>query len=293
MACTQGSVHAKFVWNAVTLPTSKTQFAYDLNGDGVADNALGNALQTLAAFGPSPQANQNAAIAGGKGLTLTDVVSSDSTFTTDGCAQTTLLPADDKDAPDFSGSGTFTPTAGAASSLFPGALGASAFASPAVATATDPITVPLKVAFLASAVPMPLVGAHLVFTHVAAGLSQGQLNGAIRNSDVQTILMPLLAAGINAQYQANPSPQLKFVFDNGGTASPGCASTCANPDGTCAVKNDGKIDTCEVTTNSIVGPLFQPDVQLYQNGIFARNPLNTVKDAFSIGIGFTAVPASF
>jgi hypothetical protein len=37
-----------------------------------------------------------------------------------------------------------------------------------------------------------------------------------------------------------------------------------------------------------------PDVQIYDaNGNYAPNPLNTVKDSLSVGIGFTAVAANY
>jgi hypothetical protein len=105
----------------------------------------------------------------------------------------------------------------------------------------------------------------------------------ILNDEVQ--VMPLTSQAM----------QLLSIFDNGGKSDAACSSgTCKNPDGSCAVGQDGKIDTCEVGTNGLVQNLLAPDVQMFDDaGNYHANPSNTKKDALSVGFGFEAVPATF
>jgi hypothetical protein len=65
--------------------------------------------------------------------------------------------------------------------------------------------------------------------------------------------------------------------------------------GTCAQAGDGVISTCEVATNSIIKNILAPDVQMFSNDglTYAPNPANTHKDSLSVGVGFTAVKATF
>jgi hypothetical protein len=127
----------------------------------------------------------------------------------------------------------------------------------------------------------------------------GQLNGFISNSDVQTKLIPAIAASYTAMVSADPgsiqSMQILTIFDNGGTADPACSGVCKNPDGSCAVSGDKVVSSCEVASNSIIKNVLNPDVQMFSNGgtVYAPNPANTQRDSLSIGLGFAATKASF
>jgi hypothetical protein len=59
--------------------------------------------------------------------------------------------------------------------------------------------------------------------------------------------------------------------------------------------NDHRIDPCEVAQNAQIQSLFAPDVQIFSadGTTYAPNPQNAHKDSVSVGLGFTAVPASF
>jgi hypothetical protein len=89
--------------------------------------------------------------------------------------------------------------------------------------------------------------------------------------------------------------QVRQLFDTGGTPDPTCAGmTCRNSDGTCAAKNDAKIDYCEVATSPIIKNLLPPDIQLTDGmGHYMPNPANTTRDSWSVGLGFGAVAATF
>jgi hypothetical protein len=54
-----------------------------------------------------------------------------------------------------------------------------------------------------------------------------------------------------------------------------------------------KITPEEIKANRTIGPILNADIQVMQNGMW--NPLAppVMKDAWSLGIGFTSVKASF
>jgi hypothetical protein len=63
----------------------------------------------------------------------------------------------------------------------------------------------------------------------------------------------------------------------------------------CAKKGDGKIDLCEVSTNSIIVNALDPDVQMFSDDGLTYHPSsdNTHRDSLSLGVAFTAVKAKF
>ena len=137
--------------------------------------------------------------------------------------------------------------------------------------------------------PFELNGVHVQLTASAKGLMTGQLNGSMKNSYVQSTLIPAIAQSLTAQVQADPSSaqsrQVESIFDTGG---------CTNPDGSQARASDFTISTCEVAQNSVIQNLLAPDVQIYDSqGRYAPNPANTTRDSLSVGFAFTAVPARY
>lgn len=293
-----GSVRAQYVWNNVLMPMQRQDYAIDLNGDGRTDNQLGNIEGALAGQGMDVQGQATQAVQSGQCLTLVDEHADD--LMNDACAATSVLSAQTMASPDFSGAGHFTPD-GSMPGSFAGPIVASRFTSePPPATAEVPVIVHLRLPLLGAVSPVDVVGARVTYVRSAGGtLMMGQLNGAIRNKDVQTKLLPNLAASLTAQVQADPSSstsmQLLSLFDNGGKADAACAAaTCKNPDGSCAVKGDQKIDTCELASSGLIQNVLAPDVQLFDAaGNYHPNPANTNKDCLSIGVGFTAVGATF
>lgn len=85
-----------------------------------------------------------------------------------------------------------------------------------------------------------------------------------------------------------------MLFDTGGDPDPSCTSACKNPDGTCAVKGDKKIDVCEVTSNATIKSLLLPDVQLFTTSDpYDPSAANTTKDSLSLGLSFCCTQASY
>jgi hypothetical protein len=74
-----------------------------------------------------------------------------------------------------------------------------------------------------------------------------------------------------------------------------CDADCVQTRTTFDLNHDGHITVDEVSgAHTVLGSLLVPDVALFDaNGNWAPDPTNAVKDSFSLGVGFQAVPASF
>lgn len=281
----------KAVAATIVLPTSRTDLAADLDGDGRPENAYGAILGVLAAQGLAPQAMQDAAVLKGDAIVLVNEDSVDPAFASDpGSAVGRILRGVAQPNPDYSGAGTFSlDTAG----------GVAAFQGPIVqgvftATETDAPTTPLPLMPVLAGATLPLYAARLTLTNASGGLVSGQINGAWKASDVQTILLPALAVTLNQGIAANPSAQstqsLKQLFDDGD----GSGGACTNPDGTTSPPNDGVIGVCELAGNTLLASLFAPDVQLFDaSGRYAPVAGGPNKNGLSVGVGLTLASAQF
>jgi hypothetical protein len=282
------------------LPQQRADFALDLNGDGIADNQYGALVAAFTSQGGNSQGAMSAAVASGANLVLVTAAAHDPLFTTDACAGATLLagvkPAT---APRYDGTDVFTVDSSIAVSQFAGPIVAGRFDSANPATATAPPSASVTLVFGLVPIRVTLIGAHLSLQRDSAGNTTGQLNGAIRGSDLQTVVVPQFTQALNATLASDPtgatSQQILAVFDNGGSiADPACGTTCRNPDGSCAVAGDKIISLCEVSTNSLVRPVLTPDVQMFAaDGSYKPNPANTAKDSLSVGVALTLVRASY
>jgi len=300
-----GTNKAQYVVSTVTVPMMKSDFSIDLNGDTRVDNQLGQIIGTLSAQGLNVQDGVNQALSGGSLILLLAETSTDATFQSDSCATTTLQLGKEimKPAmPDFSGHGTFMADPAQMSSTFNGPIAGGKFNSAPPSTTSKPVTASVLLPLVAGEAPIniTLQGAHLVFTRKTDGtVTGGALQGGIKNMDVQTQIVPAVASLLtnklmNDMPQTSTDAQIKSLFDTGGKADPACNGACKNPNGTCAVVMDNKIDICEVSTNNLVQSLLAPDVQLFDaSGAYKPNKDNTTKDSLSLGLGFGAVAATF
>jgi len=302
-----GTNKAQYVTNAVMVPQQRSDYAIDLNGDGRVDNQLGNIIGALEGQMLHVQDGVNAATTDGTLIVLMTETSSDAAFQSDSCATAQVQVGQTQAMPDYSGSGHFTVDSGQQGGTFNGPIKLGKFSSAPPATTTHPIEVDIKLPLVSGADPVTLKvnGAHLQFTRGADGkITGGQLNGAIKNSDVQTQIIPNVAALLTKKIKDDSTPpnmlssgdmQILSIFDNGGKADAACtAGTCKNPDGTCATKGDNKIDICEVSTAGLIQNVLAPDVQMFDaSGAYAPNKDNTMKDSLSLGLAFTAVGATF
>ncbi len=307
-----GTNSAQYVVNSVLVPSASAKdYGIDLNGDTRVDNQLGQIIVTLAGQGLNVQDGVNQALMGGDLILLVKESSTDASFMSDSCATSTLQLGQKAPMPDFSGMGHFTPDGTQTPATFNGPITGGKFNSAPPATTTHPVTAQVTLPLVAGQTPVPIVlqGAHLQYTRSGTGLMSGQLQGGIKSSDVQSNIVPAVASLLTNKLQTdNPQTstdmQISSLFDTGGKADPACAAgTCKNPTtgmdplnraGQCAVKGDKIIDVCEVSTNGLVTNLLAPDVQLFNSaGMYQPNKDNTMKDSLSVGLGFTAVGATF
>jgi hypothetical protein len=256
--------------------TEANAVAIDLNGDGHAENQLGLLFSTLGSIGFDVSAAVNA----GTVVYLLRVTSNDPAFQTDAAARAEWFVGEPTapTPPDFTGGGSFRTDGAYAPGTFIAPLAGANFMSANPATTNAPVDVPLSLV-IGDGFVVPLHGARLAFTVASGGLMQGQLNGSIREVDVQSIIVPSIANLLN-QIVAGGGSQASDVltlFDTG------CSGVGAN---------DGVIAVCEVSTNNLMGPMLTADVDIYaEDGSYAPNPLNTGKDSLSFGMRFDAANA--
>jgi hypothetical protein len=293
-ACTE----AKFVTNVFNMPQqspASANYSYDLNGDGKRDNAFLGLVTALKSQGLGVQNFVDTAVAGGNDLILIGAFSN--------CGAATFDNARPHPSPDFSGSGSFMRDTSLPSATFSGGFAGGVFSSAPTASATTPVSFTIELALLgAQSVQLPLSAAHVTFAQSATQLSAGQLNGCVKKSDIQTTLVPALAKDLDATVRANPtsstSQGILGLYDTG----TGCTGTDYNYNATDtafdtsspAAAGDGLIALCEVANNGLTKSLLRPDVQMFaSDGSYAPNPANTTPDCMSIGLGFSAVSATF
>jgi hypothetical protein len=168
-------------------------------------------------------------------------------------------------------------------------------------------------------VRLPLHATRLLLGPEGDVRASGQINGAVREDDLQNIFVPYMAGVLTRFAKGNST--LLDVFDTGGTPLPG--DNCMNSDGTpscrnhgsagadldqCAQKGDRVISTCEAATNSETKNVAAPDVQLFDSTLtqdangrsvlqigntYQPSAANLARDSVSIGLGFTAVKAAY
>ena len=291
-----GTTQIRYVINKLTLPQARSDFAIDLNGDFRADNQLGNIVGALQAQNLDAQAGVDMSVATGTAVELFRLISFDPALQGDAMPQFTAYLGLPQPNPSFNGNGIFNVDPNGHGADFVGQLAGGKYSSDNPVTTQRPVALTLKVALFGSApLALPLNGTHIQFStgmdqsSGAPGLLSGQLQGSIKKKDIDTVLVPGIAAMLTAQIKADPngagSKQIEAIFDSG---------NCTNLDGSQAKAGDGRIDDCEVGTNSIIMNVLAPDVQIYDAmGAYAPNKTNQVRDSLSVGFGFTAVRCRF
>ena len=273
----------QLVISAVTLPVNRAQYAVDVDGDGKPEDQFGGVVGFLKTAGFNLQTNIDSTIAVGDGLNLLSLASIDKTFMMDNGAQLTMYTALAQNPPDFTGSGTFAIDKTVPKGVLNGDLENSYFLS------LDPLSIPspatvyihLVLAHLQNMTPvainMPLVGARIQLTNQGMGMWQGQLNGGLHQTDIDTILIPGLTMALDETEQ-----------------EPGCPMECQQVKAQFDTNMDGHVTLEEVRNNILVQTLLKPDVQLFDmNGKWHPTVGAPNADSISIGVGFNAVGASF
>jgi len=289
-SCIDGTAKtSKYVINALKMPAKASDYALDLNGDNLPDNHLGDIVNILKTQNIDLQASSAMALEQGELLMLLDYKAAGN-LDEDTCAQTTISGgAKPASPPLLDGTDVLTVDSTLTAGTFVGATKNMLFNSSSPLTTTTPVTFTLKIPLAIGSPPVKLrvTAGQITFVHVNGRLSQGQIHGAVKKTQFDDEVMPALTALLNQEIAANvPSKQMILdQFDTG---------NCNAPDGTPAVAKDGKIDLCEVSTNALVQLVLNADVALFDSaGNYAPDPTNNTPDSVSIGLGFTAIGASF
>ncbi|HEX2571200.1 MAG TPA: hypothetical protein VH877_16705 [Polyangia bacterium] len=287
----------QFVANRILLPTGSgtATYSFDLNGDGNPENKLGSIIGALAAgLSLDVQGPVDAAVNAGQAVLLFNVQSTDASLASANNVGTTVyLGNQAANPPRFDGTDTFTVDPAVSGGVFLGKIAGSRFTSNNPATTKlAPVTVDLNlpIASAGTTLQVRLNGAHVQWrSNGATGLVEGQVNGSLKVSDLQTTVLPGVAALLNSLVQPAGCPppsgstakSILDVLDKGG-----CTGAAAN---------DCRIDVCELATNPLLQTVLTPDIQVYASNGTTYQPCKTgcTNDSISVGVGFTAVKATF
>lgn len=288
----------------LTLPSSSggKSFAADLDGDGRPDNQLKSILDTLALGGFELQTSLDQAIADGALVNL--IALRTAKTDTSPCVGVLLGQAEPRKTgqprPKFDGTDMFTlglkPPALLAGKLAAGMLSTTA---PKDQKATEEQVFELRLALSGLDLTLPLRGAHIEGTLEADGVNwrirNGALHGAISQQDVDGRLLPGIADGLTKLIHSDPfsstTQTLINLFESKtGTASVTkcmvAASCCRTSPTTCTILP-------EEVKNSPIGGVLAPDVHVLDDkGKWAPVPRGT-PNGLSVGVGFSAISASF
>lgn len=300
-ACTdpQGTDYT-YVVNDVQVPTTlpeATEIALDLDGAAPdKDNALGKVLATLAG-----QANIDVTTAVSEALNRGDVILlvdvKTESLATAACAGVGVyLGANPNPAPcdgvddlvcgnHLDGTGTFDIAADSPTdTTINGQIVGGKFA---LGPNDKPGNFTIELNLLeGNPITLNLVGARVEIQSVAeTGLMSGVLGGAITQADLQTSILPTVETLVDDA----------VAVDCAGAAPPCCTAGSAgetiinlfDADDSCDISLD------EIQNNDLIKTLLAPDVDLL-DAAGALNPnVDGEAESLSLGLGFSAVPATF
>ncbi len=298
-----------YVIDEVLLPVTANQTAqYALNIDwdlqNLGDNRLGQVLSTLASFGGLTfQPDMDARLARGEVIHLLDL---QATSLTDAsyAGLWSMVGADPVPAPcngpsdttcgnHLDGLGSFSVAPpDATTSIVPGSLSAGHFSG-----GPGRLVFELPAVVSYGSVIVELVGARVEVDASDAALVNGRLGGAVTADELENVLLPAMQQAINARIAAD------CTLACGPECGCGCTSGSQGatlidlfdvlPEGGIGLDGDCDVTLYEVVNNDYIGSMLIPDLDLFDaQGDFAPNQ-DGVDDAWSLGIHFTAVPATF
>jgi hypothetical protein len=303
--CTPTGPTSQFVANTITVPTMKGQFALDLNGDGKPDNQLAQILSALQSQGLMPQDGVNKALSMGDVVLLFTEQAPD--LTNADCGGTTVQLGKQQTTPPpaFMGSDTFSVDTSVPGGTVFGKITNGKFDSNNPASATTNYEMQIQLPLVAGATPVQLnvSAAKISFTNTggSGNVMTGQINGAIKNTDVQMSIIPNVAALLTMRLMTDPTSSTSSTIENLFDMGDGAGNPCTNmygPDvGKMEVANDHHIGACEVADSSIIQNVLAPDIQMFDaGGNYKPNSGNCAMskscDSLSLGLQFTGVKAT-
>jgi hypothetical protein len=266
----------EFLLSSLKLPVLSRDYAFDLDGNGRADNQLGQVISAMLQQGLYMQDTVDQAVSDGKVLILF-TLSAQQPLTADQPADLRVVRA--------LGTGAADPLA--VPVTLKGKLETGRFIPNDPALNSDLITWVLELPLgpglptrLAVQWPRFAFGINPSGTRLVGGVLNGSISGRTIIDDFVSSLANVFTLYISANPDSETSRTIKSLFDTGG---------CNNPDGTAAVRGDGRISPCELSENALIKSLLAPDVRLRNSaGKYEPLPNEAQKDSLSMGVGFTA-----
>jgi hypothetical protein len=251
------------VMDQVKLPKSSSEYAADINGDGVPDNRLGEIISVLDTFlqGLDLQAETDYSVKSGMTLILMEILGS--SLINDAATSAQVYRGSDSDtaADNFSGSEDF----GISSEGPQGIKLTGKVVDGRLDVGPGNLVVPLPLVPGKPPIPVTLYWARIEGDIGPNGITNGRLTGALPKSEIESTLMPALAETLTWLIGANSTPayakSVLSAFDT---------------------DKDGKISGGELQ-NSVIGTVLKGDL----HGI--NGEPDSEPDALSLGIGFNAV----
>jgi len=267
-------VQYQFVTNKLLLPATREQtqaFALNVDNDSQQnpDNKFGELLTLLTSAVPGLelQSTLDQAVDTGQLVSL-HMVKTDDSLNDPSVSWSVYLGQRTQSAPSFDGADQFTLDSGTPlNSPIIGSLTNGRFAG-------GPGAVQVRMVLLGQRVEVDLIGAQLEADFTADGCVDGKFGGGVTVEEFRSRLLPAIADGLN-----------QIIKENNTAATPLLRAFDSD--------KDGAITAQELEKNPILMIAVSPDLDLLDaSGKF--NPgQDGVKDSYSIGLGFTCVPATF
>lgn len=286
----------QYATSAIKLPGSGASFAFDADGSGKKKNQLKSIVQTIAVAGFDLQGTVDKAVLAGDVIQLLEVHAKD--LKDADPVSCSIVPAASGTMPSFDGSDHFTPAKGAIAANLQGRISAGQLGTtpPPKLTQATVQKLGFQLPLLGAALPLTLYGVQVVGAIDKNGMMNGEVHGVVRKKDVDSEIIPAIAAAITLEIHADPNgmatKQLIGLFETGDVSKMKCdanmADCCATNPKTCKILPE------EVAGNFLIQSVLKPDVQMFDNGgsyIPVADGANP--DSLTVGLGFTGVKASF
>lgn len=292
----------KYVTSDVALPSGTMTFGIDIDGNGKADNQLAKITGVIGSqfdlAGPVTKAVKDGDLLIGMAVTAENL--------TDACASVSAsLLKKPANPPKLDGTDTLMVDAGQMTANLFGGIGPAGSTTagnlstvlPPKQTADNVQKIQLNIPLAGGILPLAIAGAHVQGTVNANGIMSGQIHGVISKADVDSKVIPAIAQVLTDLINKDPNgSSAKTVIQlfedmNNPVSKMKCAvakDCCATNPATC------KIIAEEVKGQALIGSFLAPDVQVFDSaGAWKPVAGGTDKNGLSVGLGFTAVKATF
>ena len=244
----------RFVIDAITLPTDKTMFADDLNGDGKSDNQLGNIVGVLAAQNLNPQNATDAVILSGVLASFVEITSDDPSLMNDSTVGVRYLGAE-SDTDDEMGA-----------TLVDGTI-----VSNRIRFTRAPARGTARLAIVRFADPSAIETSAFEIDLAADG--KGGFNGVLHGAFATPSLYAAAYEALLQMYEADPVANSFFA-------------------GELDVEHDGMPNEADLFLDPVVRNVLSPDVQLFDGDKWSPNAANRTRDSLSFGVGVHLLPCA-